>query len=121
MARVVRADHDDDTLGLIAVEFPVFNSPENMFGAVCACAEVEHLHVSLGEIFFKLLFAGFFPIVRDRVSDEYDFCAARLYDFHFGVVSVHLPAVFAFRPDSRGGGADCAERGAGDEHCREGE
>src|SRR6185369_10592374 len=43
IAAVVRTDHDDSKLRLVAVRLAILQSPEHMLGAVAADAEIERL------------------------------------------------------------------------------
>ena len=62
---VVRADHEEHALRLVAVEFAVVETPQHMLRAVAARSEVEHLPVALGEVLLLLILALAFPEVGD--------------------------------------------------------
>ena len=108
---VVRADHEEDALRLVAVELAALvETPEDVFGAVGGDAEVEHLHVALGEVLPELRLAVRFPEVRDRVADEDDLRATVRHDLHLFGVAFPLPCVLVAVVVVRDG-ADRRERG----------
>ena len=110
---VVRADHEEDALRLVAVELAALvEAPEDVLRAVGGDAEVEHLHVAFGEVLPELRLAVRFPEVRDRVADEYDLRAAVRHDLHLFGVAFPLPCVLLAVVVVRDG-ADRRKRGRG--------
>ena len=114
---VVRADHEEDALRLVAVELAALGeAPEDVFRAVGARAEVQRPVRAVGEVLLPLGLAVAIPEVRDGVADEDDLRAAIGDLLHLLGVALHLPAVGIAVPGGRGDGADRAEGG----HRREG-
>ena len=91
--RVVRADHQDDRLRLVTVEFAVVEPPQDVFRAVRAVAEVERVVGRAGEVLLPLRAPVALPEVRDRVADEDDARTARLHALQLLRVALHPPAV----------------------------
>ena len=104
---VVRADHQQDALRLVAVEFLAFRqTPNDMLGAIGTGAEVKHLPITLGEILRLLGLAVCLPEVSDRVADENDLRAPVGDDAHLLVVPLHLPVLRIPAPRIGRNGAD---------------
>ena len=76
MPDVVRADHEHDDLGLVAVQLAVVEAPQHVFGAVAAEAEVERVERRSGELLPPHRAA--LESVDDGVADEDDRAAALL-------------------------------------------
>ena len=114
---VVRADHEEDALRLVAVELAALGeAPEDVLRAVGARAEVQRPVRAVGEVLLPLGLAATLPEVRDGVADEDDLRAAGSDFLHLLGVAFHLPAVGIAVPGGRGDGADRTEGG----HRREG-
>ena len=110
---VVRADHEEDALRLVAVELLALGeTPEDVFRAVGGRAEVDRLARTRGEVLPPHARAGAFPEVRDRVANEDDLRITVGRDKRkLLVVALHLPAVRLAVPGGRCDGADGAEGG----------
>ena len=107
---VVRADHEQDALRLVAVELAALGeAPEDVLRAVGARAEVQRLVRPVGKVLLPLGLAVALPEVRDRVADEDDLRAAVGDFLHLLGMALHLPAVRIAVPGGRGDGADHAE------------
>ena len=65
---IVRADHENDQLGVDPIDLPMLQSPKNMLGTVSTDAEVEGIQrrVTLSPYFL----ARVVPIVRDGITVE---------------------------------------------------
>ena len=71
VSRVVRADHQDNGLGLIAVQLAVVEPPEDMLRAICGVAEVEGAKRTAREVLAPLRLAVGLPEVRNGIADEH--------------------------------------------------
>ena len=78
LARVVGADHENDGLGLDAIEFAVGDAPQHVLGAVAANAEVHWLVGTKGLLPDLFLAA---PAGGDGVTQEDEFSLALLGGF----------------------------------------
>ena len=107
--RIVRADHEEHALRLVAIQFAVVEPPQHVLRAVAARSEVKHLPVALGEIFLLLFPAPALPEVGYGVADEYHLRAAFGDFLHLFDVALHLPAVGFTVPGDWRYGADCAK------------
>ena len=117
---VVRADHEQDALRLVAVELAALGeAPEDVFRAVGARAEVQRLVRPVGKVLLPLGLAVALPEMRDRVADEYDLRAAIGDVLQLLGMALHLPAVRIAVPGGRGDGANRAEGGRRREGGRE--
>ena len=103
---VVRADHEQDALRLVAVELAALGeAPEDVFRAVGARAEVQRPVRPVGKVLLPLGLAAALPEMRDRVADEDDLRAAVRDVLHLLGMALHLPAVRIAVPGGRGDGA----------------
>ena len=110
MSAVVRPDHEQDTLRLVAVQLATLGqAPEDMFGAIGARTEVERLVSSGTKVFLPRLLL--LPKVSDGVADENDLRTTVGDGGHLLGVALHLPAVGVAVPGGRRDRADGSERG----------
>ena len=99
---VIGADHEDDEFGFEAVEVAVVETPEDVFGAVAADAEVGGFVVGPC---FPCGFACAVPALGDGVAEEDELGFAFLGDFVEGIDAAFGAAVdFGFGGEIDGGG-----------------
>ncbi len=84
---VVGADHEDDDLGVDAVNFAVLDAPDDMLGAISADTEIGS--VAIGVEFIPNAFAAIAPEIGDGIAHEQEINSSGFGLLHEILVTRH--------------------------------